>query len=53
MIWVKRSHIAVQNALYAPISVGTIAGMLENDDPREAIDGFNQVVTMEGEKGEW
>uniref|UniRef100_A0A7S0RGH7 COP9 signalosome complex subunit 2 n=1 Tax=Chlamydomonas leiostraca TaxID=1034604 RepID=A0A7S0RGH7_9CHLO len=28
-------------------------GMLENDDPREAIEGFNQVVEMEGDKGEW
>ncbi|KAG2448992.1 hypothetical protein HYH02_005746 [Chlamydomonas schloesseri] len=28
-------------------------GMLEGDDPREAIDGFKQVVEMEQEKGEW
>lgn len=30
-----------------------ILGMLENDDPREAIEGFNQVVSMEDGKGEW
>lgn len=29
------------------------AGMLEGDDPQEALDGFRQVVTMEQEKGEW
>lgn len=29
------------------------AGMKDVEDPREAIDGFNQVVDMEGEKGEW
>lgn len=28
-------------------------GMQDADDPREAIDGFNTVVTMEGSKGEW
>jgi hypothetical protein len=27
--------------------------MLEGDDPREALDGFKQVVAMEQEKGEW
>lgn len=30
-----------------------VAGMKDVEDPREAIDGFNQVVDMEGEKGEW
>jgi hypothetical protein len=29
------------------------AGMLEGDDPREALDGFRQVVAMEQDKGEW
>jgi len=29
------------------------AGMLEGDDPQEALDGFRQVVTMEQDKGEW
>ena len=29
------------------------AGLLEAEDPREAIEGFNQVVKMEGDKGEW
>eukprot|EP00879_Flechtneria_rotunda_P003357 GHRR01003585.1.p1 GENE.GHRR01003585.1~~GHRR01003585.1.p1 ORF type:complete len:436 (+),score=159.47 GHRR01003585.1:213-1520(+) len=28
-------------------------GMLEGDDPREALDGFRQVLQMEQEKGEW
>lgn len=28
-------------------------GMLEGEDPREALDGFRQVVDMEQEKGEW
>ncbi|GFR39870.1 hypothetical protein Agub_g371 [Astrephomene gubernaculifera] len=28
-------------------------GLLESEDPREAIDGFKQVVDMEQEKGEW
>jgi len=28
-------------------------GMLENDDPRESIEGFNQVLSMEEKKGEW
>ncbi len=27
--------------------------MLESDDPREALDGFKQVVAMEQDKGEW
>ena len=31
----------------------TGAGLLEADDPRDAIEGFNQVVNMEGDKGEW
>jgi COP9 signalosome complex subunit 2 len=30
-----------------------LPGMLEGDDPREALDGFRQVVDMEQEKGEW
>ncbi len=29
------------------------SGMLDGDDPREAVDGFKQVVEMEQEKGEW
>jgi hypothetical protein len=29
------------------------AGMLEGSDPQEALDGFKQVVEMEGDKGEW
>ena len=29
------------------------AGLLEGDDPREAVEGFKQVVSMEQEKGEW
>ncbi|GBF94078.1 COP9 signalosome complex subunit [Raphidocelis subcapitata] len=28
-------------------------GMLEGEDPRDAMDGFRQVVAMEAEKGEW
>jgi len=28
-------------------------GLLDSDDPREAIEGFNQVVSMEEDKGEW
>ncbi|KAI8462524.1 MAG: PCI-domain-containing protein [Monoraphidium minutum] len=28
-------------------------GMLEGEDPREALEGFRQVVEMEQEKGEW
>lgn len=27
--------------------------MLEGDDPREALEGFRQVVAMEQDKGEW
>lgn len=27
--------------------------MLEGEDPREALEGFRQVVEMEQEKGEW
>jgi COP9 signalosome complex subunit 2 len=30
-----------------------LSGMLEGEDPREALDGFRQVVDMEQEKGEW
>jgi COP9 signalosome complex subunit 2 len=29
------------------------AGMLEGEDPQEALDGFKQVLTMEQDKGEW
>jgi hypothetical protein len=28
-------------------------GMLEGEDPREALEGFQQVASMESEKGEW
>eukprot|EP00878_Enallax_costatus_P008522 GHUV01008910.1.p1 GENE.GHUV01008910.1~~GHUV01008910.1.p1 ORF type:complete len:373 (+),score=151.55 GHUV01008910.1:186-1304(+) len=28
-------------------------GMLEGEDPREALEGFKQVVSMEQDKGEW
>jgi hypothetical protein len=28
-------------------------GLKDAEDPREALDGFHQVVSMEGEKGEW
>ncbi|GAX78776.1 hypothetical protein CEUSTIGMA_g6213.t1 [Chlamydomonas eustigma] len=28
-------------------------GMKDSEDTRESIEGFNQVVSMEGEKGEW
>lgn len=29
------------------------AGLLESEDFKEALEGFQQVVTMENEKGEW
>lgn len=28
-------------------------GMLEDEDPKQAIEGFNQVLKMEGDKAEW
>ena len=30
-----------------------MTGLKDAEDPKEAIDGFNQVVGMEGEKAEW
>lgn len=27
--------------------------MMEGDDPREALEGFQQVLAMEKDKGEW
>ena len=30
-----------------------IAGLLESDDPKDALDGFASVIQMEKEKGEW
>jgi hypothetical protein len=29
------------------------AGLLESDDPKDALDGFAGVIQMEKEKGEW
>lgn len=41
-------------ALSAPTPHGcTCAGMLEGEDPREALEGFKQVLKMEQDKGEW
>jgi hypothetical protein len=31
----------------------TIAGQLESEDLEDALRGFQQVLTMEEEKGEW
>jgi len=28
-------------------------GLIEGDDPKEALKGFQEVVSMEAEKGEW
>jgi len=28
-------------------------GLIESDDPKEALKGFQEVVSMEAEKGEW
>jgi hypothetical protein len=41
------SNIIVHHYTYLNV------GMKDSDDPRESIEGFNQVVSMEGEKGEW
>lgn len=42
-----KQHTTLFNFVY------TNTGMLEGDDPREALEGFKQVVDMESEKGEW
>lgn len=36
-----------------PMANTTQKGMLEGDDPRDALEGFNQVLEMEKDKGEW
>lgn len=45
------THPAASNANHPLRCVAP--GMLEGDDPREALDGFRQVVSMEQDKGEW
>lgn len=45
-----RHPCAFHACLHVPVCP---AGMLEGDDPREALDGFRQVVQMEQDKGEW
>jgi hypothetical protein len=33
--------------------VSLSTGLIESDDPKEALKGFQEVVSMEAEKGEW
>mmetsp|Transcript_18793 Transcript_18793/g.32056 ORF Transcript_18793/g.32056 Transcript_18793/m.32056 type:complete len:438 (+) Transcript_18793:95-1408(+) len=43
----QEEDVDIENAYY------NSKGLLESEDPKEAIDGFNQVVSMEPDKGEW
>ena len=42
-----------QRMRFAPCRYYNSKGMLADGDPKGALDGFKEVVSMEDEKGEW